>query len=81
VYHHHERVDGGGYPDGLSGDQIPIEARIVAAADTYNAIISRRVYAEARSSAAALEELRRSSGSQLDPAVVVALEAVIADRG
>ena len=80
VRHHHERVDGGGYPDGLRGDQIPIEARIVAAADTYNAIISKRVYAPARSIEEALRELRRSAGTQLDPDVVAALEAVIADR-
>ena len=80
VRHHHERVDGGGYPDGLRGDQIPIEARIVAAADTYNVIISRRVYAPARSAQEALDEVRRSAGTQLDPDVVAALEAVITEE-
>jgi len=80
VRHHHERVDGDGYPDGLRGTQIPIEARIVAAVDTYHAITSQRVYAPARSSRAALDELRRVAGSQLDPDVVAALVAVLAER-
>jgi len=79
VRHHHERLDGAGYPDGLRGSEIPIEARIVAAADSYNAIISERVYAPARTRQEALAELRRAAGTQLDPGVVAALEAVIAD--
>ena len=77
VRHHHERMDGGGYPDGLRGEEIPLEARIVAAADTFHAILSRRVYRSARSSRDALRELHRSAGSQLDPEVVAALEAVV----
>jgi diguanylate cyclase (GGDEF)-like protein/PAS domain S-box-containing protein len=77
VRHHHERVDGNGYPDGLRGTQIPIEARIVAAADAYHAIISQRVYAPARSSRAAVDELRRVAGSQLDAEVVAALLEVL----
>ena len=48
VRHHHERFDGSGYPDGLAGDEIPIEARIVACADTYSAITVDRVYRAAR---------------------------------
>ncbi|HTU29509.1 MAG TPA: HD domain-containing phosphohydrolase [Solirubrobacteraceae bacterium] len=73
VRHHHERVDGGGYPDGLAGDAIPLESRIVAAADTYAAITADRSYREARAPREAFEELRRVTGSQLDPMVVDAL--------
>jgi HD-GYP domain-containing protein (c-di-GMP phosphodiesterase class II) len=73
VRHHHERVDGGGYPDGLAGDAIPLEARIVAAADTYAAITADRSYRVARTSEEAFDELRRVAGSQLDPRVVDAL--------
>ena len=77
VRHHHERVDGGGYPDGLQGDAIPIEARIVAAADAWSAIRAGRTYQEALDPARALEQLRASAGSSLDPAVVEALAAVV----
>ncbi len=80
VRHHHERVDGQGYPDGLSGDAIPIEARIVAAADTYEAITADRSYRVARSSEEAFDELRRIAGSQLDPRVVDALLLVLQNR-
>jgi HD-GYP domain-containing protein (c-di-GMP phosphodiesterase class II) len=80
VRHHHERMDGGGYPGGLRGEEIPIEARIVAAADTYQAIVSERVYAPARSRRAALAELDRVAGTQLDADVVQALRSVLADR-
>jgi len=70
----HERWDGGGYPDGLVGEAIPLAARIIAACDTYDAIITDRPYRPARSSFEACEELRRVAGSQLDPQVVCALE-------
>lgn len=73
VRHHHERVDGGGYPDGLAGDAIPLEARIVAAADTYEAITADRSYRVARTSEEAFDELRRVAGTQLDPRIVDAL--------
>jgi HD-GYP domain-containing protein (c-di-GMP phosphodiesterase class II) len=69
----HERWDGGGYPDGLAAREIPLAARIIAACDTYDAIITDRPYRAARSSAEACAELERVSGSQLDPAVVTAL--------
>jgi diguanylate cyclase (GGDEF)-like protein/PAS domain S-box-containing protein/putative nucleotidyltransferase with HDIG domain len=73
VRHHHERWDGTGYPAGLAGEDIPIDARVVAAADAYSAITSDRVYARGREQAEAVSELRRSSGTHLDPAVVDAL--------
>ena len=77
VRHHHERYDGGGYPNRLAKDAIPIEARIVAAADAYAAMTSDRVYSAARSPQEAAAELQRSSGSHLDPRVVAALLAVL----
>jgi len=72
VYSHHERWDGDGYPRGLAGDQIPLVARIFAVADTYDAITSDRPYRRARGHAAAMAELRRAAGQQLDPAIVAA---------
>jgi diguanylate cyclase (GGDEF)-like protein/putative nucleotidyltransferase with HDIG domain len=77
VRHHHERVDGSGYPDGLAGNAIPIEARVVAAADAYSAIAADRVYARGRDRDAVLAELRESVGSHLDGAVVDALVRVV----
>ena len=77
VRHHHERYDGTGYPDALAGDQIPIDARIVAAADAWSAITTGRPYQPALDPAAALEQLRASAGRSLDPAVVAALAAVV----
>jgi HD-GYP domain-containing protein (c-di-GMP phosphodiesterase class II) len=77
VRHHHERYDGRGYPDGLAGAAIPIEARIVAAADAYAAMTAERAYSAARTPEEAAAELRRSAGSHLDPAVVAALLAVL----
>jgi diguanylate cyclase (GGDEF)-like protein len=78
VRHHHERWDGTGYPDGRAGERIPLEARIVAVADAFNAMISDRPYQVARSEAEALAELRHCAGSHFDPAVVEALHAVCA---
>ena len=73
VRHHHERFDGEGYPDGLAGETILLEARIIAAVDTYAAIVAPRCYRPARTPREAFEELRRVSGTQLDPRVVGAL--------
>jgi HD domain-containing protein len=70
VRHHHERFDGGGYPDGLSGVGIPLGARIVAVADTFDALTSPRPYRPAASHKRALDVLVEEAGSQLDPAVV-----------
>jgi putative nucleotidyltransferase with HDIG domain len=77
VRHHHERYGGGGYPDDLTGQAIPIEARIIAAADAYAAITADRPYSAARTPQEAAAELRRSAGSHLDPAVVEALLSVL----
>lgn len=69
---HHERYEGNGYPDGLRGDAIPLEARIVAVADTFDALTSSRVYRPMRSWSDAVAELQRVAGTQLDPACVSA---------
>ena len=66
----HERYDGEGYPDGLRGGEIEVGARIIAICDTYDAIVSDRVYRQPRSHEAALGELRRCGGTQFDPAIV-----------
>jgi HD-GYP domain-containing protein (c-di-GMP phosphodiesterase class II) len=76
----HERLDGGGYPDGLSGNQIPLGARIVAVCDAYDALTSERPYRAPVSATDALAELRRCAGTQFDPAVVEAFVAVLAER-
>jgi HD-GYP domain-containing protein (c-di-GMP phosphodiesterase class II) len=73
----HERWDGGGYPDGLAGEAIPLEARIITACDAYNAMTTTRPYREAMDPATAGAELARCSGSQFDPVVVAALLAVV----
>jgi HD-GYP domain-containing protein (c-di-GMP phosphodiesterase class II) len=72
VRHHHERLDGSGYPDGLAGEEIPLGARIIAVADTFDAISSDRAYRSARTHKKALDILSEESGSQLDGAVVAA---------
>ena len=76
VRHHHERLDGRGYPDGLVGAKIPLGARVIAVADTFDAICSRRPYRPARSFQVALDALRAAAGTQLDPAVVDGFGAV-----
>ncbi len=76
---HHERFDGTGYPDGLVGTAIPIEARIVAAADAFSAITSDRVYQRGCGRRDALFELRAGAGTQFDPDVVEAIEVVLSD--
>jgi putative nucleotidyltransferase with HDIG domain len=69
VLHHHERWDGGGYPHGLGGDEIPLEARILAVADAYDAMTSKRPYREPRTRDEALAEVERCAGSQFDPRI------------
>ncbi len=70
VRHHHERYDGTGYPDGLSGDDISIGARIMAVADSFEAMTSKRPYRDAMSKEAAIAELRKYRGTQFDAKVV-----------
>ena len=77
----HERWDGGGYPDGLRGDRIPLVARIVCACDAFSAMTTDRSYRPALAPAAAVAELRRCAGTQFDPAVVDALVAIAAAPG
>jgi putative nucleotidyltransferase with HDIG domain len=78
VRHHHERIDGNGYPDGLLDDEIPLLARIIAVADAYNAMTSDRPYREAMPSRVARMRLAQAVGSQFDTSVVAAFEAILA---
>jgi putative nucleotidyltransferase with HDIG domain len=80
VRYHHERWDGGGYPDGLSGERIPRASRIISACDAYSAMVSDRPYRNAMTHAQALAELRSGAGGQFDAEVVAQLEAVHARR-
>ncbi len=80
VRHHHERFDGTGYPDRLAGEDIPLEARILATADAYVSMTEPRPHRPARGHEDALDELRRVAGSQLDPRVVDALLDLAARR-
>ncbi|MDH3258334.1 MAG: HD domain-containing protein [Deltaproteobacteria bacterium] len=73
VRHHHERVDGNGYPDGLAGKAIPIEARIMAVADAYDAMTSDRPYRNMMSQSMAIKQLKKNSGTQFDPQCVSAM--------
>jgi HD-GYP domain-containing protein (c-di-GMP phosphodiesterase class II) len=70
VLYHHERYDGRGYPKGLIGDQIPLVARIVAIADTFDAMTSRRVYRDELDLEYSLNEITKNKGTQFDPEVV-----------
>ncbi|MFH0520804.1 HD-GYP domain-containing protein [Streptomyces sp. M41] len=81
VLHHHERLDGSGYPYGLRGGQIPESARVVAVADAFDAMTSTRSYSRARPVPVALRELERCAGSQFDPRMVAALVAAVHRHG
>ena len=76
IRHHHERYDGGGYPDGLQGEEIPLAARIVAAADAYDAMVRGRPYARTRPRTEAIRELTGEAGGQFDARVVAVLVRV-----
>jgi putative nucleotidyltransferase with HDIG domain len=78
VRHHHERVDGGGYPDGLSGGEIPLVSRIIAVADAYNAMTSDRPYRDGMPSRVARLRLAQAVDTQFDTGVVAAFEALLA---
>lgn len=77
VAHHHERWDGAGYPDGLKEEEIPIESRIVAVADAFDAMTSERAYRGRMTTPEALEELTRGAGAQFDPRVVSAFVSLV----
>jgi putative nucleotidyltransferase with HDIG domain len=81
VRHHHERVDGLGYPDGLRGEAIPLLARIIAVADSYNAMTSDRPYRDAMPSRVARLRLAQAAETQFDTSVVAAFEAILAGAG
>lgn len=80
VRHHHEHMDGAGYPDGLSGDEIPYLSRMLATVDAYDAMTSDRAYRPAMSDNEAIAEMIRVAGQQLDPSVVNALAALLLER-
>jgi hypothetical protein len=80
LLYHHERFDGTGYPFGLTGDNIPVEARIFSIIDAYDAMTSDRPYRPAMQHHSAMEEVRRNSGTQFDPQVVAAFEQLMSGR-
>ena len=80
VRHHHERLDGGGYPDGLVGGAIPLGARVIAVADTFDALTSNRPYRTGCRHKKALDILRAEAGTQLDPDVVAAFLSYYSGR-
>ena len=77
VRSHHERWDGKGYPDGLRGQDIPLEARIISCCDAFNAMTTTRPYRAAMPQSVAVAELVKNAGTQFDPRVVDALIAVV----
>lgn len=77
IEHHHERFDGGGYPKGLSGEDIPIASRIIAVADAYDSMASPRPYRKKLSKDKIIKELKRQSGKGFDPKVVVAIRKIL----
>lgn len=80
VRHHHERWDGGGYPDGLAGEAIPVLARVIAVADSYGALTSDRPYRRAQDPNDAMAEIVRCAGAQFDPKIVKAFQECVADE-
>lgn len=80
LMYHHERFDGTGYPFGISGDKIPLEARIFSVVDAYDAITSDRPYREARTHEEAMSEIARHMGSQFDPSIVVEFQKLMSAR-
>jgi HD-GYP domain-containing protein (c-di-GMP phosphodiesterase class II) len=77
IEHHHERFDGGGYPAGLSGEDIPLAARVVAVADAFDVMCRDRPYGYGVAHEAALQEIERNAAAQFDPDVVEVLRRVI----
>jgi HD-GYP domain-containing protein (c-di-GMP phosphodiesterase class II) len=77
VRHHHERFDGGGYPDGIAGSDIPFGAAVIAVAETFDMLTTERPYRAAETPLDALAEIQRNAGGQFHPLVVVALDAIV----
>lgn len=77
LLYHHERWDGSGYPQGLSGQRIPLGARIIAIADVYQALVSNRPYRKAYSKEKAVTIIRKASGTHFDPDIVKAFLTVL----
>ena len=77
ILHHHERLDGRGYPDGLCGVDVPLESRIIMVADAFEAMTSDRPYRPRRPVEEAFAELERHSGTQFDPACITALRSIL----
>ena len=77
IRHHHEHYDGGGYPDGLKGREIPIGSRILAVVDAYDAMTSERLHSAAKSSEEAMQEIEACKGSQFDPEIVDAFKMTV----
>jgi HD-GYP domain-containing protein (c-di-GMP phosphodiesterase class II) len=80
ILHHHERIDGSGYPDGLSGEDISLASRIIGVVDAFDAMTTPRPYREPVSPQEALEELRRCAGTQFDKGIVDLVAVVLAER-
>ena len=80
VRHHHERFDGKGYPDGIAGEHIPLEARIMSVVDVFDAMTHERSYRKALSREETIAELERGAGTHFDPAVVKAFLALLKRR-
>jgi putative nucleotidyltransferase with HDIG domain len=81
IRHHHERIDGAGYPDGLKGEEIPLGARIIHVADALDSMLTTRIYRAARPASEALDELRRAAGTQFCLRCVAALERILPIEG
>jgi len=80
IKYHHEHYDGSGYPEGLQGEEIPLIARIIAVADTYDAIIHERSYQKGMSKSEAVAEITENAGTQFDPQVIEAFAQAL-DNG
>jgi HD-GYP domain-containing protein (c-di-GMP phosphodiesterase class II) len=81
IMHHHERMDGRGYPMGLAGHEIPEFARVIAVADAFDSMTTTRSYREAKSIDFAVSELRKGAGTQFDPVIVEAFIAAMEEEG
>ncbi len=80
ILSHHEHFNGKGYPRGLKADEIPLRARIISIADAFDAMISRRTYREPMTKEAAINEIKRCSGTQFDPELVTIFESIMSDQ-